>query len=203
MQPNLLPPETKPLNRRSFLKRGAIAAGAAALFTGLPKGWVGSVYASDAPEAPKMNFGMIALTDCSPIVIAHEKGLFKKYGVESTVTKGANWAAIRDNLSTGSIQATHMLLGMPLASTMGLAGSPKKPMVIPWILNRNGQAITLKMEWKGKVGADPKAIKPFVDQAKKLGEPLTFAMTFPPGTHAMWMLIEFSVIFQERINHPH
>ncbi len=183
----MLPPETKPLNRRSFLKRGAIAAGATALFTGLPKGWVGSVYASDAPEAPKMNFGMIALTDCSPIVIAHEKGLFKKYGVESTVTKGANWAAIRDNLSSGSIQATHMLLGMPLASTMGLAGSPKKPMIIPWLMNRNGQAITLKTEWKGKVGADPKAIKPFVDQAKKLGEPLTFAMTFPPGTHAMWM----------------
>jgi len=26
-----------------------------------------------------------------------------------------------------------------------------------------------------------------VDKAKKLGEPLAFAMTFPPGTHAMWM----------------
>jgi nitrate/nitrite transport system substrate-binding protein len=80
-----------------------------------------------------------------------------------------------------------MLIGMPIASTMGLAGQPKKPMVIPWIINRNGQAITLKSEWKGKVGADPKALKPFVEHAKKLGEPLTFAMTFPPGTHAMWI----------------
>ena len=70
---------------------------------------------------------------------------------------------------------------------MGLLGSPKKPMVIPWLVNRNGQAITLKAEWKGKVGADPKALKPMVDSAKKLGEPLSFAMTFPPGTHAMWM----------------
>jgi nitrate/nitrite transport system substrate-binding protein len=51
--------------------------------------------------------------------------LFKKYGIESTVLKGANWAAIRDNLSSGVIQGTHMLLGMPIASTMGLAGSPK------------------------------------------------------------------------------
>jgi len=76
---------------------------------------------------------------------------------------------------------------MPIASTMGLLGSPKKPMIIPWLLNRNGQAITLKADWKGKVGADPKAIKPMVDKAKSLGEPLTFAMTFPPGTHAMWM----------------
>ena len=56
------------------------------------------------------------------------------------MTKGANWAAIRDNLSTGTIQATHMLIGMPLASTMGLAGSPKKPMIIPWLMNRNGAA---------------------------------------------------------------
>ena len=44
-----------------------------------------------------------------------------------------------------------MLMGMPIASTMGLLGSPKKPMIIPWLLNRNGQAITLKTEWKGKV----------------------------------------------------
>src|SRR5207302_11047729 len=73
------------------------------------------------------------------------------------------------------------------ASTMGLQGSPKKPMIIPWLMNRNGQAITLKAELNGKVGADPKGLKPFVEQAKKLGEPLTFAMTFPPGTHAMWM----------------
>ncbi|HLP77186.1 MAG TPA: CmpA/NrtA family ABC transporter substrate-binding protein [Candidatus Paceibacterota bacterium] len=175
------------LNRREFLGKAAKGLTLSALFAGLPKSWMGAAYASDAPETTALNFGMIALTDCSPIVIAHEKGLFKKYGINSTVTKGANWAAIRDNLSSGTIQATHMLIGMPLASTMGLAGSPKKPMIIPWLLNRNGQAITLKMEWKGKVGADPKAIKPFVEKAKSLGEPLTFAMTFPPGTHAMWM----------------
>ncbi len=180
-------PHSSELSRRDFIRRTAKGVTLATLLAGLPKGWTGTAYASDAPETTALNFGMIALTDCSPIVIAHEKGLFKKYGISSTVTKGANWAAIRDNLSSGTIQATHMLIGMPLASTMGLAGSPKKPMIIPWLMNRNGQAITLKTEWKGKVGADPKAIKPFVDQANKLGEPLTFAMTFPPGTHAMWM----------------
>jgi len=143
--------------------------------------------AGDGPEAPDVRFGMIALTDCSPIVIAHEKGLFKKYGINSTVVKGASWAAIRDSLTNGDIQATHMLLGMPIASTMGLLGSPKTPMVIPWLLNRNGQAITMKAELKGKIAGDPKALKPLVDAAKKAGTPMTFAITFPPGTHAMWM----------------
>ncbi len=143
--------------------------------------------AGDAPETPDLKFGIIALTDCSPLVIAHEKGFFKKYGINATISKGASWAAIRDSLSNGDIQGTHMLIGMPIASTMGLLGSPKKPMVIPWLLNRNGQAITLKNELKGKVTDDPKALKPLVDAAKAAGTPMTFAMTFPPGTHAMWM----------------
>ncbi len=182
-----LSPPLSNLNRRQFLHQGFRATALAGLWAGLPKGWTGNLYATEAPETAALNFGIIALTDCSPIVIAHEKGLFKKYGIQSTVTKGANWAAIRDNLSSGTIQATHMLIGMPIASTMGLAGSPKKPMVIPWLLNRNGQAITLKSEWKGQVSSDPKSLKAAVDKTRKLGEPLTFAMTFPPGTHAMWM----------------
>jgi nitrate/nitrite transport system substrate-binding protein len=176
-----------PFTRRKFLSTTVKGVGIAALLGGLPKGWVGSVYADDSPEVADLKFGMIALTDCSSIIIAHEKGLFKKYGINSTVSKGANWAAIRDSLSNGDIQATHMLLGMPIASTMGLLGSPKKPMIVPWLLNRNGQAITLKSDLKGKVKADPKALKPLADAAKAAGTPMTFAMTFPPGTHAMWM----------------
>jgi nitrate/nitrite transport system substrate-binding protein len=173
--------------RRQFLAKGLRGTAVGALLAGVPKAWVGTVYASDAPEVTAMKFGIIALTDCSPIVMAHEKGLFKKHGINSVISKGANWAAIRDSLSSGDLQATHMLLGMPIASTMGLLGSPKKPMIVPWMLNRNGQAITLKAAWNGKIASDPKALKPMVDKAKALGEPLTFAMTFPPGTHAMWV----------------
>jgi nitrate/nitrite transport system substrate-binding protein len=170
----------KKQTRRSVVRAAALGAGAAwARF--LP-----GAHASDAPETPDLKFGMIALTDCSPIVIAHERGLFKKYGINSTVMKGASWAAIRDSLSNGDLQATHMLTGMPIASTMGLLGSPRKPMVIPWMLNRNGQSISLKAELKGKVAADPKALKPIAMDARSKGTPLTFAMTFPPGTHAMW-----------------
>ncbi len=174
---------TAPITRRSILRQ----AGLGALFSGLPTGWVGSAYADDSPEAPDVKLGIIALTDCSSIVVAHEKGLFKKYGINSVVSKGASWAAIRDSLVNGDIQATHMLLGMPIASTMGLGGAPKKPLIAPFILNRNGQAITLANSLKGKVADDPKALKPLVDAAKAAGTPMTFAMTFPPGTHAMWM----------------
>src|SRR6266849_6317159 len=132
----------KGLSRRGFIKIGAAGLAVPALLNNRVS------WASDAPEVSDLKFGIIALTDCSPIVIAHEKGLFKKYGINSTVSKGASWAAIRDALSNGDIQATHMLIGMPIASTMGLLGSPKKPMVVPWLLNRNGQAITLNNKLK-------------------------------------------------------
>ena len=97
------------LRRREFLKATAVWT----VLAGVPAGWVGGTFASDGPETSKMRFGVIALTDCSSIVMAHELGLFKKYGIESTISKEASWAVIRDRLSLGEIQATHLLLGIP------------------------------------------------------------------------------------------
>src|SRR5918992_5173467 len=147
-------------SRRTFLKQTAGVSAMAGLMSGLPSGWVGGVYADDSPETKAMRFGMIALTDCAPIVIAHELGLFKKFGINSIVSKEASWAVIRDKMNLGENQGTHMLLGMPLASTMGLAGSPVKPMVIPWLLNRNGQAITLNNKLKAVGARTPAQIQP-------------------------------------------
>jgi len=190
---------THKVSRRELLSHAATIAAASALLPACAKSDEAPAAATKASatplasgvatkvETPDLRIGIIALTDNSPLVIAHEKGFFKKYGINATIVKGASWAAIRDSLSNGDIHATHMLTGMPIASTMGLLGSPKKPMIIPWMLNRNGQAITLKAALKGKVSTDPKALKPLVDAANKKGTPMTFAMTFPPGTHAMWM----------------
>src|SRR3989442_11163853 len=149
------------ISRRGFLKRSALAG----VMLGLPKGWAGTAYADDSPETRTMRFGIIALTDCSPIVMAHELGYFKQFGIDSVISKEASWAVIRDKLSIGDNQATHMLIGMPLASTIGLAGSPVKPIVIPWLLNRNDQAITLSNQFKQAGVKSAKEVKPFVDKS--------------------------------------
>jgi nitrate/nitrite transport system substrate-binding protein len=171
------------VTRRDVLKLSAVAT----LTAGLPLAWRGGVHASDAPEQPKMRFGIIALTDCSSIVMAHELGLFKKHGIESTISKEASWAVIRDRLTLGENQATHLLLGTAYAMTMGLQGSPVKPTIIPCYLNRNGQAITLTKALLDRGAKTPQQVKPLAMEAKAKGAPMTFAMTYPPGTHAMWM----------------
>lgn len=178
------PNPVRSLSRRQFLK----ASGMTALLAHLPVGWVGRVFADDAPETPQIRIGIIALTDCSSIVIAYEKGFFKQHGLEVTVSKEASWAVIRDKLQLGENHATHMLYGMPYASTMGLFGAPVKPMIIPWAINYNGQAITLSTELKDKGIRSPGELKKLLDEEKAAGKaPRTFAMTFPPGTHAMWI----------------
>ena len=153
------------MQRRAFLKATTSSA-AGVLLGGLPTGWVGGAYAAEGPETSTIRFGIIALTDCAPIVMAHELGYFKKFGIDSIISKEASWAVIRDKLSIGENQATHMLIGMPLASTMGLAGSPVKPMVIPWLLNRNGQAITLNNMLKKAGVKKPADVKPLAAAAK-------------------------------------
>ena len=172
------------VTRREFLKTTTTTA---ALLAGVPGGWAGGVYAADGPEAPKVRIGIIALTDCSSLVMAHELGLFKKYGIESTISKEASWAVIRDRLTIGENQATHLLLGTAYAMTMGLQGSPQKPTIVPLYLNRNGQAITLTKALGDKGLKTPAQIKPLALEAKAKSSPMTFAMTYPPGTHAMWM----------------
>jgi nitrate/nitrite transport system substrate-binding protein len=55
------------------------------------------------------------------------------------------------------------------------------------VLNRNGQAITLNNKLKSAGVKKAADVKAHADKAKAAGEPLAFAMTFPPGTHAMWI----------------
>src|ERR1044072_3663463 len=119
------------LSRRKFLKTTGYSMTAGVL-AGVPRGWAGGAYADDSPEVKDVRLGIIALTDCSSIVMAHELGYFKQFGINSIVSKEASWAVIRDKMNLGENQATHMLIGMPFASTMGLAGPPMQPIGISW-----------------------------------------------------------------------
>ena len=90
-----------------------------------------------------IKLGFIPLTDCSPIVMAKELGLFKKYGVEVVVTKETSWANVRDKILTGELDGAHCLYTMPFSVYTGVGGKAGSEMKIAMMLNVNGQAITL------------------------------------------------------------
>ncbi len=136
-----------------------------------------------------IKLGFIPLTDCSPIVMAKkELGLFKKYGVEVIVTKESSWANVRDKILTGELDGAHCLYSMPFSVYTGVGGKAGSEMKIAMMLNTNGQAITLSNDFCGKVGfKDMSKAGPVVASKLKAEKEVTFAMTFPGGTHDLWL----------------
>ncbi|MBK1989569.1 ABC transporter substrate-binding protein [Sphaerospermopsis aphanizomenoides BCCUSP55] len=146
---------------------------------------------SNAPkvETTKAKLGFIALTDSAPLIIAKEKGFFAKYGMTDVeVSKQKSWAVTRDNLKIGSsgdgIDGAHILSPMPYLLTL----NDKVPMYLLARLNTNGQAISVAEKFKDlKIGLQSKALKDAVNKAKADKKSIKVAMTFPGGTHDLWM----------------
>lgn len=135
-----------------------------------------------------VKLGFIPLTDCSPIVMAKELGLFKKYGVEVIVTKETSWANVRDKILTGELDGAHCLYSMPFSVYTGVGGKAGSEMKIAMMLNVNGQAISLSNDFCGKVGfKQMNKVTPVVAAKLKAEKEVTFAMTFPGGTHDLWL----------------
>ncbi|MCL6432774.1 MAG: ABC transporter substrate-binding protein [Leptolyngbyaceae cyanobacterium HOT.MB2.61] len=153
-----------------------------------------NVNAADAPETTTATLGFIALTDSSPLIIAKEKGLLAKYGMSDVkLVKQTSWAATRDNLVTGSagggIDGAHILTPMPYLMTTGKITEGKPvPMYILARLNLNGQGISVANTYKDlKVGLKSDEMKKVLAKVKSAGKEPKFAVTFPGGTHDLWM----------------
>jgi nitrate/nitrite transport system substrate-binding protein len=173
--------EAKPVERRAFLKQ----AGAAGIVGLIPAAVRSVAWAagSDAPEKKEVKIGFIPLTDCSSVVMASVMEFDKKYGIKIVPSKEASWAAVRDKLVNGELDAAHVLYGLIYGVHLGVSG-PKKDMAVLMALNHNGQAITLSRKLHEKGVKDGASLKALIDREKR---EYTFAQTFPTGTHAMWL----------------
>ncbi|MBK7875885.1 MAG: ABC transporter substrate-binding protein [Planctomycetes bacterium] len=175
-------PTPAPKFARRAVLQGSLAAG---LLAALPRASAATSYASDEPEVKDVRFGIIAVESCASIVVAHEKGFFKKHGLASTVAKEASWAGARDKLASGENHATHMKYAQPIGSTLGVLGAQKFGMVIPFTLSRNGSVFMVAKQLEGKLTADPKTWKTQADELKAKGEVLTIALPLPFGWHGL------------------
>lgn len=189
------PENTLQTDRRRLLKNGLVAmTGAAAL--GILPGLRSMAYAATTPlETTKAKLGFIALTDAAPLFVAAEKGFFAKYGMtEVEVTKQSSWGTTRDNLVLGSknngIDGAHILSPMPYLISTGkvTANNQPVPMYVLARLNLAGQCISVSKEFAElKVGVDATKFKSALAAKKASGKAINAAVTFPGGTHDLWM----------------
>jgi len=138
---------------------------------------------SDAPEQKEVKVGFMPLTDCASVVIASVMGFDEKYGIKIVLSKEASWAAVRDKLVNGELDAAHVLYGLIYGVQLGIGGL-KHEMSVLMTLNNNGQGITLSNHLKDKGVISGETLKKLIDAENRS---YTFAQTFPTGTHAMWL----------------
>ena len=149
--------------------------------------------AESEAEVKGATLGFIALTDSAPLIIAKEKGLFAKHGMPDVkVMKQTSWAVTRDNLELGGekggIDGAHILAPMPLLLAAGKITKSKQPLPMYTLarLNLQGQGISASKELLDeKLSVNNKA--GLAKATKDLGRKLKAAVTFPGGTHDLWM----------------
>jgi ABC-type nitrate/sulfonate/bicarbonate transport system substrate-binding protein len=142
----------------------------------------------------KLRIGFIPLADATALLIAVDKGFCAREGLEVELVREVSWSNIRDKLNIGLFDAAHLIAPVAIASSLGL-GHVKVPIVAPFGLGVNGNAITVSPALHAAIGSaaegdlshpmvTARALARVVAQRKTRGEePLTFGMTFPFSTH--------------------
>ncbi|WP_425961340.1 CmpA/NrtA family ABC transporter substrate-binding protein [Rhizobium nepotum] len=180
------------VSRRTILKTTATAALVTAVRTAFPSG---AFAATAEPEVKGAKIGFIALTDAAPLIIAAEKGLFAKHGMPDVeVLKQASWGATRDNLVLGGasngIDGAHILTPMPYLMHTGKVTQNNVPVPMALIarLNLDSQGISVAKEYADTgVQLDASRLKAAFEKKKAEGKEIKAAMTFPGGTHDLWI----------------
>src|SRR5215510_6237594 len=184
------------LSRRDLLKSASATAATAALMAAAKAAFPSGAFAQGAgPEVKGTKLGYIALTDASPLIIAKEKGFYAKHGVpDMEILKQASWGATRDNMALGTkangIDGGHILRPKTHLYTTGKVIQNNQPLPMYTLLNLNEdcQAISVSNEFKDlNVGTDCSALKDAFAAKKAAGKEVKVAMTFPGGTHDLWI----------------
>lgn len=148
--------------RRAFLQ-GAGAMATAIAFSACrqnqsrnPVGLTATALATDpivdpaSLEKPNLTVGFVPVNDCAPFAIAWEKGLFRKYGLNVTLSREASWGNSRDGLIFGRLDASPVVSGAVTNARTGAEGARKFPLCAAMTIHRHGNALTMNRQlWEG------------------------------------------------------
>jgi NitT/TauT family transport system ATP-binding protein len=142
----------------------------------------------------RVRIGFIPLCDAVGLIVAADKGFLAAEGLDVELVREVSWSNMRDKLNIGLFDAAHLIAPIAIASSLGL-GHVKVPIIAPFALGLNGNAITVSPALYASIAAaadgnvvDPmvsaRALAKVVANRKSKGQdPLTFGMTCPFSTH--------------------
>ncbi|PSF37109.1 bacitracin ABC transporter ATP-binding protein [Aphanothece hegewaldii CCALA 016] len=141
-----------------------------------------AVVARHGLEKVNLEIGFVPLTACAPLVVAKEKGLFTKHGLdEVNLVRETSWRGIVDGMIGGYLDAAQMPSGMPTWLTAGGQDEQSVPIVSSLTMTRNGNAITLGKKFYEAGVLNSNALKRYL--LESADERHTFGMVHPSSMH--------------------
>lgn len=133
-----------------------------------------------------VRLGFVPLVDCASIAIAYENGIFEKRGLNVELMREPGWATIRDKMAYGELDAAHAPVGLAFALNWGL-GVLKHPCSTGYLLNSNGDAITISRKLNEQGIKDPESLAEHLKTTRR-ERPFTFGVPHLFSTHHFLLL---------------
>jgi two-component system, oxyanion-binding sensor len=92
-----------------------------------------------------LRLGFLPENDCAPVIVAHEFGLFDRYGLSVELHSEGSWKHIHNKFHQGLLEAAHAPAVLPFLMNLGL--TPEKcACVSGMVLSLQGNAITVSRD---------------------------------------------------------
>ncbi len=133
-------------------------------------------------SSPQLRLGFVPLSDCAPIAVAQETGIFKRRGLDVVLSRELGWASVRDKIIYGHLDAAQSIAGIALALGLGI-NEMRCEVAVPMVLNLHGNAITLSTEIGPKKIGRGEGLLPYLKHSWKKERPFTLAVTHRYSSH--------------------
>ncbi|MCA6518417.1 MAG: CmpA/NrtA family ABC transporter substrate-binding protein [Pseudanabaena sp.] len=144
-------------------------------------------------EKPNLTIGFVPVNDCAPFAIAWEKGFFRKYGLNVTLSREASWANSRDGIIFGRLDASPVVSGAVTNARIGAEGARQFPLCAVMTIHRHGNAITFNRKLWGD-GIRP--LSTYVGDLDRFGKDLRQYWQTAPIDDRVWATVLSSSIYE-------
>lgn len=129
-----------------------------------------------------LRLGFVPLSDCAPIAVAREMGIFDRYGLNVALSRELGWASVRDKIYYGDLDAAQSIAGIAFALGLGFT-ELRCEVAVPLILNLHGNAVTLSTDLKHSDIGCGEGLKVHLMHSWKKDRPFTLAATHRFSSH--------------------
>jgi nitrate/nitrite transport system substrate-binding protein len=144
-------------------------------------------------EQPNLTVGYVPTNDCAPFAVAWQTGLFRKYGLNVTLSREASWSTARDGVIFGRLDAAPVVSGAVTNARIGAEGARHAPLCAAMTIHRHGNAMTMnRAMWEAGI----RPWREYNGNLEAFGQDFRRYFAQLPPDNRLWATVLSSAIYE-------